>query len=311
MKDFFRGAADDVKALWSSRWVDTPRSAVGAVVHVWSRDRVSALGAEVAFFAMLSLFPAVLAVTAALGSLESIVGARVAQEAQEAVLSYLQAVLTEEAQGTIDAVREVFEEQKAGLLTAAVAGAIWTMSRAMNAVLNAMAVVYGVRDRRPWWKARLLAIALSIAAVFTTAAALAAFVLGPLLGTGFTIAGRFGFDDSFVTFWNVLRTPAAFLTLTAAAAVTFHVAPDRRSKWRWDLPGAFITATLWVAASLSLQAYVDFAGGNGLLAALGGALIVLLWLYFLSLAFVIGAEVNVAIIKRYAPDASELTGDDR
>src|SRR3546814_6726631 len=92
------------------------RAMVGELVQEWRDDRVSGLAAEVAFFGLLSLFPTLLAMTAALGSLESIIGADLAQRAERAVIDFLQRFLTEDAADTTAAVRELFTESSTGTL---------------------------------------------------------------------------------------------------------------------------------------------------------------------------------------------------
>src|SRR5690606_17130587 len=89
---------------WAAEAVDLGRD----LVREWQEDRVGGLAAEVAFFGLLSLFPALLATAAALGSLEAVAGGDVASRAEEEVIDFLRRVLTEEAAGTVYAAQGLF-----------------------------------------------------------------------------------------------------------------------------------------------------------------------------------------------------------
>src|SRR3546814_16742658 len=113
----------------------------------WSSD-VCSSDLEVAFCGLLSLFPTLLAMTAALGSLESIIGADLAQRAERAVIDFLQRFLTEDAADTTAAVRELFPESSTGTLTFGVVFALWAASRGFTALVNGLDAVYDLEARR-------------------------------------------------------------------------------------------------------------------------------------------------------------------
>lgn len=264
---------------------------------VWSGHRISSLSAEIAFFGMLALFPALLAIAAALGFLSNIVGEDVASQVQDQVISGLNDIFTEQASGGIESVQQIFEESSRGVVAVAAIAAVWAMSRTMHSVMGALSIVYGVPEARGWVKTRLLALLFSIISVFAVAGTLTLFVVGPLVGSGSSLAERLGFEDGFVTFWSYVRYPLAFVVLACFAAVVFHLAPNGRRDWRWDFPGAAVTTVLWLVCSVGLRLYIELASaGNGIYAVLGGALIVLVWLYLLGMSLIIGGEVNAALL---------------
>lgn len=273
----------------------------------WLADDVSGLAAGVAFYAVLALFPTLLAFAAALGFLESLIGGGLAEDVRETVLSWMDRVLTARASDTKAAVRRLFEDGSGDLFTFAVVGALWAGSRGTNAVMRAMSRIYGVSDARPFWQRRLVALALLVVSVVAASVALSMFVLGPLLGGGQRIATAVGLGETFTVLWRWARLPVAFAALTAWAAVVFHAAPDGRQGWRHDLPGALVTAVLWILMSVGLRAYLGVAGAtNQVFGVLGGALIVLVWLYLLALALLTGGELNVVLLERHGrPDVAE------
>lgn len=275
---------------------------VRAMAAEWSHDRVPDNAASVAFYAVLSLLPAFLALAATLGPLDSLIGGEVAQRVQEQVLDFLGTVLTSEADGTLEVARDLFEEDRPGLLTLSVLLAIWTLSRSFAALVRALDVVYDLDEHRSWLAIRGTALVVAVGSVLAAAVMLVAVVVGPLFGTGEEIAAQVGLDDQFAFVWDVVRLPFAFAVLVLWAATIFHVAPDHHTPWRHDVPGAVLTGVLWLVFSGGLRVYLEVAqAGNAVFGALGGALIVLLWFWLLSLAVLIGGELNQVLLDERAP----------
>ena len=265
----------------------------------WRDDRVSGLSAEIAFFGLLSLFPALLAMAAALGSLEAIAGADVADRAEEEVVEFLEDVLTEEASGTIRAVENLFEQTEPGVVTIGVVLAVWAASRAFAALIAALDVVYDLEEGRGYVRRRALGLALALGTVLITAVMLAMLVVGPLFGRGRGVADAIGLGSGFATFWDWARLPVAATVMIAWAATVFHIAPNHRTPWRADLPGAVFAAGAWALISVGFRVYLDVAGDtNQVLGTLGGTLIVLLWLYLLAVGLLMGGELNALLLVR-------------
>lgn len=257
-------------------------------------DRLTGLAAEVAFFAVLSVFPGLLMLTAALGSLDSLSSGDVVQEVEKQILDFLQLVLTNRASGTVDAVRTLFEEESQGLLTVASLVALFSLSRGFAAIVRALNLTYDAEERRTWLKLRLLGLALSLGTVIMSAIVLAMIVAGPLFGGAQELADLLGLGTIFSFLWRWLRYPATFALLVAWATTLFHLAPNRpRPPWRQDLPGALLAAILWLVVSAGFNLYLQIAaGGNPVYSVLGGGLILLIWLYLLSLSLLLGGELN-------------------
>jgi membrane protein len=276
----------------------------------WTHDRLPDTAAAVAFWAILSLLPTVLAVAALLGPLDSLVGGDLATRVQNEVIGFLGRVLTSEADGTIDAARNLFEQERPGLLTFSLLATLWTVSRAFAGLVRALDVVYELPERRTWLRLRLVALGIAVGTLLASALLLAVLVLGPLLGTGVEIADRIGLGAQFAFAWDVLRLPVAVAVLVLWATTVFHIAPDHRTPWRWDLPGAVLTTILWLTFSVAFRLYLELAqAGNAVFGALGGALIVLLWLWLLALAVLLGGELNQILREERGLVPSRPAGD--
>ena len=264
------------------------------------QDRVTGLAAEIAFFGVLSIFPGLLIVTAALGSLDALVGSDLAMESKRQIVDFLNLILTSQAQGAIDAVEELFEEGSNGILTLATVTALVGLSRSFAVVIGALNLAYDSGEDRPWVSRRVLGLLLSLGTVLMAVLMLVMIVVGPFFGKGSEFAATFGLGDAWAFAWGFLRWPVSFLMLVAWATTLFHLGPCRKDRaWRKDVPGAVVTAVLWLLVSLGLNIYLNVAAGaNPVFGVLGGGLILLIWLYLLSLSLLIGGEIN-PIIARY------------
>ena len=129
---------------------------------------------------------------------------------------------------------------------------------------------------------------------------LAMVVPGPLLGRGHRVADVVGLGEGFAVFSDAFRWPVVFVVIVLWTSTVFHLGPDHDTPWRWDLPGAGVASVGWAFVSVGLRLYLEVAGEtNQVLGSLGGALIVLLWLYLLGAALLAGAEVNAVLAIRH------------
>lgn len=262
-------------------------------------DRVTGLAAEIAFFGVLSTFPGLLMMASALGSLDGLFGSELAFEAQTIVQNFMNQMLTRDASQAIEAVRDLFEEKRSGVLTLSGIGALLALTRGFAALIRALDIAYDLIEQRKWWRQRLLAVGLGVGSVLVAVLMLVIFVTGPLLGGGQAVADLMGLGESFAVFWDWARWPVAFVLLVLWANATFHIGPNHKSPWSADLPGALVAAVLWLLVSLGFSVYLRLASGfNQVLGILGGGLILLVWLYLLSVALLIGAELNAILTKR-------------
>ncbi|MYG99602.1 MAG: YihY/virulence factor BrkB family protein [Acidimicrobiaceae bacterium] len=266
---------------------------VGDLRHEWSRARVGGLAAEIAFFGLLGLFPAVIVFAAALGSLDVVIGAGAAADTEAWLLDRV--VETFGRDNTLRAtIEELFDRSNAGLITAGVVITVYASSRGFTAVVGALDVTYGHEHRRNWFSTRVTGFVLTLFTLVVAALVAAMVVVGPLLGGGEELADRLGAGSAFTTAWDWFRWPVVFVVVVCWAASLYHFAPRRRTPWRTDLPGAVVGTVWWLAVSLGFRVYLDAAssGMNAVFGLLGGALSLLIWLYLLAMGLLVGAEIN-------------------
>lgn len=276
------------------------------IADVWrkgDRDRILGLAGENAFMGMLTLFPTLLVFAAVLGQLEGFIGAGNTEEVKNSISDFLTRVLTTEAEGVDETVRELFDTN-VQTLTLALAIALTALAQAFASVLNTVSVAYDLHDHRGWWHRRLLGLLLGLGSVLAGAVMVTAYVIGPLFGHAGDVVEKVGLSEEYAFIWAWIRYPVAFLALVAWATTLFHYCPDRPARWRTGLAGGLLTALLWLAASLAFSTYLGLVVPRSpVLGALGGGLILMTWLYLLCLALLIGAELNATLLARKAARA--------
>ena len=271
----------------------------------WSRARIGGLAAEIAFFGLLGLFPAVIVFAAALGSLDVVIGAGAAADTEQWLLDRL--VETFGSDNTLRAtIGDLFDRSNAGLITAGVVLTMYASSRGFTAVVGALDVTYGHEHRRNWFSTRVTGFVLTLLSLIVAALVAVMIVVGPLFGGGEELADRLRAGSVFTTAWDWFRWPAVFVAVVCWAASIYHFAPRRRTPWRTDLPGAVVGTVWWLAVSLGFRVYLDAAssGMNAVFGLLGGALILLVWLYLLAMGLLVGAEINSVLNDRRGLDAA-------
>lgn len=271
---------------------------VADIVRKADRDRLLALSAETAFFAVLTLFPGLLAATAVLGSLGAILGSGTAVRVEREVLEFLDALLTSSADGVLDTVRELFDGG-GNALTLATLLALISVSTAFATMVNTVTITYDVPETRGWWRRRWLGLLLGTGTIITGAVAVTLLVVGPLFGRGLDIVAGLGLDDTYAVLWDSLRYPVAFLALVLWGATLYNLAPPQRSTWRGELPGAVLAALLWLLATAGLNVYLKVVVVQSpILGALGGGIILMTWFYLLCAGLLIGGELNAILRAR-------------
>src|SRR3954465_9455709 len=246
-------------------------------------DDCTGLSQEVAYSALLALFPALAGVIGFLGVFglfDNVIDV-LSGVAPSGVINFVQTLQGDSHGGA-----------KAAALVIGLIGAIWAASGATASVIKAVNRAYDLQETRPFWKVRGTALLLVIATGFTTALVLVLIVLGGDLGK--VISGQPGIGTAFNTVWGVLRWPIAFCAVLLFFALVYYFAPNKDQRdWKWVTPGSIIGAILWLALSALFQLYVTYAGHySKTYGALATGIILLLWLNYSAFALLFGAELN-------------------
>jgi membrane protein len=169
--------------------------------------------------------------------------------------------------------------------------AIWSANAGVKAVIDALNIVYGVKETRGFLRLNLESLAFTLSAIAGLLLSIAAIVVLPIM-LSYLHVGRFG---DLALAW--LRWPALLVMLLACLAVLYRFGPDRvRVRWQWISPGAVFAALAWLAGSGLLSWYLgSFADYDATYGSLGAAIGLMMWLWMTAIVVLVGAELNSEI----------------
>jgi membrane protein len=256
-------------------------------VREFSADNCLGLAAQLAYYFLLALVPAIVFLIA----LTSFFPAHVLQDAMARVATVAPGEMTNLLAGLLETIAN---GQNSGLLTFGFLMALWSSSAAIVAVTDALNRAYDIEEGRPWWKVRLTAIFLTLVLAVFVLVAFALILVGPTAAEW--LARTTGLGAPFEWAWKILQWPIALALVVVAIAVVNYFAPDADQDWEWVTPGAVVATVLWLAASLAFKFYVgNFANYNETYGSLGGIIVLMLWFYISGIAILAGAEMNAEI----------------
>jgi membrane protein len=252
-------------------------------------DRAAAL----TYYAMMSLFPALLVGVTLLG----LVG-------QQGLVTSATNYLLDHGvdQDTANVVRRVLQNMVSasngalGLtLVVSIALALNGASGAFGASGRALNVVYGVEEGRGMVRRKLNDLGATLGVIVLFAVVLASIFLGGQIADD--LFGKIGLGETAATIWSYVRWPVAFVAATIAYGIVYGLAADvEPRRIRWITPGALFGVVLWIVLSFGFSIYVrNFSSYGAAYGAFGAAIVLLLWLYLSANAFLFGAEINAEI----------------
>jgi membrane protein len=181
-----------------------------------------------------------------------------------------------------------------GLLTLSGVGAVWSAASAVAALTTALNEAYDVREGRPFWKTRGLAILVTLGAAVLVIVASAIAIATPV------VAGRLPSFLGAVVLW--LRWPVAAAIMTLVVACLYYFLPDVEQRFRFITPGSVVAVVGWILASLGFSLYVEhFSSYEVVYGALGSVIVLMLWMWISALVILVGAEIN-AVIEHRSPE---------
>jgi membrane protein len=201
-----------------------------------------------------------------------------------------------------DQITSVVEQKNTALLSLGIVGTIWSASSAMGAVMKALNRIHEVQESRSMLKRYGVALALTASAGLFIVASVVISIVGQAFGL--EIAEKIGLEGAAGTLFTVARWPVVALLLLAAVGILYWAAPDVQLPFQWLSPGAIMFVLVWAPATFLFGLYVsNFGSYNATYGALGGVVVLLIWLYLTSYVLLLGAELNDVLIDETAPPA--------
>ncbi len=283
------GVVDQVKA-WLLRLREVVWRLVVTTVGACMRHRVTGLAAEAAFFAVVSVPPLIFAMAGAIGYVTQSFSAAQVEDVRQAVIDLSSRALTDRAVDRIIAptIDEVLKGGRFDVISLGFILALWSGSRALNVFVDTITIMHGLGGHRGIVKTRALSFLLYVLALVTGMFAIPLVVAGPTLVED-AIPERFDFVMGF--YW-----PAVVVVCICFLASLYHLSVPVRTNWSFNLPGATFALVCWILGSYLLRwlLTVTAADSKSVYGPLAAPIAVLLWLYLVAIAVLIGAAVNAA-----------------
>jgi len=266
--------------------------------HLWRRtlfeagdDQLTDLAAALTYYAVLSIFPALIAVVSLLGRIGD------AQTTVAQLVDVMGRFVPADAMDQLEPiVTNLVNNQGAGLgLLIGLLAALWTASNYVNAFARAMNRIYEIGEGRPIWKLRPLLYGLTaVLLVLVAVASLLLVVTGPLARA---IGDVIGLGAAAVTAWDLAKWPVLLGITVLCVALLYYFTPNvRQPKFRWVSVGAVIAIIVALLGSVLFGLYVaNFSNYQGTYGALAGVIVFLLWLWLVNVALLVGAEVDAEL----------------
>ena len=292
-----QGEAERAKAK-SRRWLERAARArepawrvIAQTVGACFRYRVTGLAAEAAFFAILSLPPLIFGLAGAIGYVAGRFNVRTITSFREQILALASRALTPDAVNTVIAptLDDVLSGGRFDVISIGFVLALWSGSRALNVMVDTITIMYGLAGKRGIIRTRALSFSLYV--VFL----LAGIVLLPLVLAGPSFVDRV--LPSRLEIVSNLYWPVVLLGSVCVLATLYHLAIPVRTRWRADLHGAALTLLMWIGGSALLRLVLGLSTGTSIYGPLAAPIAVLIWLYVISIAMLVGAAFNAAVDK--------------
>lgn len=260
-------------------------------MHEFRDDQCTDLAAALTYYAVLSLFPALLVLVSLLGVFGQ--GQRTTRALLDMAADFAPAAALDMLRQPIE---QVVANPSAGLaLVGSALAALWSASGDVGAFGRAMNRIYENAEGRPVWKLRPLQLMLTLAGlVLAGAVGVMLVVSGPLADA---VGNAMGLGYAARMVWAVAKWPLIVVLVTVAVAILYYTTPNvRQPRFRWLSVGAAVAIAVWALASFGFGCYVtNFGTYNKTYGALGGVIVFLLWLWITNLALLFGAELDAEL----------------
>jgi len=285
----------------TSLWTRAGLSWRGFALRLWSQlweDEVLGRCAELAYFFLFSVFPLLLFLTTLLGYLAG----------KDATLRWdlfwLIARISPSDDITKllnDTLNEITAARSGGKLYLSLLAAVWVASNGMIAVSRTLNRACGLRETRPWWRRRLIAVILTVLFIAQVIAALGLLLYGGAIADA--LAERLEAGSYLLIAWHLARWLLVPVFLLLSFEMVYNYAPnlgDTPSR-QWGTPGAVTGVVLFLGASLGLRLYLAyFESYTKAYGGLGAVILLLTWFYLIAFAIIMGGEVNSEIAREIA-----------
>lgn len=266
------------------------KKVINYIKHIYIRfkdDDVPALGAQITYYLILSIFPFLLFLL------------NVLSYAPINTNEIIQQITTILPGGTgdivVDVVNETLNAKSTTLLSIGMITTIWMSSNGISAIIKGLNKAYDKGEDRPFWKVKGIALLFTIGLTLIILFALLMLIFGELIGN--YIFGFLGVAEIFSMIWSIIRYLVPFLVMVFIFSMLYKYVPNHRIKFNEVIPGAVFSTLGWIITSQLFSIYVNNFGNYArVYGSLGGIIILLIWLYLSSMIILLGGEINATVV---------------
>jgi membrane protein len=255
----------------------------------FSEDNLTDWAAALTYYGLLALFPALIALVSIVGLFAD--PQSTTEKLTEIVTQIGPSTASETFSGPIESITS--NRSTAGvLLVLGLAGALWSASGYIGAFMRASNVIYETPEGRPIWRLRPLQMLITLVMVILVALLAVALVLtGPIVDQ---VAEPLGISSTVTDVWDIAKWPVMVVMVLAIIAVLYYSTPNVKLRgFKWVTPGSVFALVVWLLASAAFAFYVaNFSSYDKTYGALGGVVVMLMWLWITNLALLFGQELN-------------------
>ena len=279
----------------------TLRNALPSAYRDVLKHHTFQVAAALSYYFVLAVFPALIFLSAVVGfiPLPDLFG--------HVLVSMGRVLPTDSMRMVYSVLADVLATNRGAWLSFGILGTLWVVSTAFDATIEALDIVYEVKDDRPFWKSRLQALALAAISGGLLLVALAVLIVGPRFAAW--LASRMALSGLFVFLWPAIHWIIVICFTIVAVEVIYFLAPNVKQRFLATLPGALVAVTSWIGLSYLLGIYFrHFANFSKTYGTLGGFIAFMVWLYWTSFFLLVGGELNAELAK--ASRRGQLRGKD-
>lgn len=261
------------------------------ISNVWresNEDNVFGGAAELAYYFLLALFPMLIFLTSLVGFLPGL---------QANILNAIGKVAPADAMRLInDTLADIISHRSGGLISFGVLGTLWAASSGVESLMGTLNVAYEAKEKRSFWKVRLIAIALTLSLALLVIGGAAFVMFGHKLSD--RLSELLGFGMALTIIGSIMGYVIGITLLFLGIQLLYYFGPDAKRAWKWITPGAIFAVVAILVGSYLFSVYLRVAPSNSATyGSLGAVITLMLWLYLIGLVLLVGGEINSEIGK--------------
>ena len=268
-----------------------PKKVIGTLDYATERisrrfdsDNLSAYAAQTAFFIFISIFPFLMLFL----NLLKYIPFFSSENIESWTMEVFSPLIGELLKGIL---REAGETGSGALISITTIAALWSCSKCVLGIIYGLNSVYKTTEKRGYIQLRATAVFYTVGFIAALVVVLLLMVFGNMiLNLLMTYVPALG---SLANAVRIIRWLVSFGFLMVFFMFLYTVIPERKTKFRNELPGAVVSAVGWVGFSALYSLYMDmFASRSNIYGSLAAIVFFLLWLYICMIILFVGAEIN-------------------